>query len=129
MSVPDSTPQRGETWWADFSPTRGHEQRGRRPSLIVSDDQFNDSAASFVLLYPLAMTERPDIPWHIALAHRSRGRRRTPRALLHHVRTSPECVEAAALGPDWHRTGICDTEGRRPLAGADGIVDEVPPSL
>lgn len=63
--MPDPAPQRGEIWWADFSPTRGHEQRGRRPALVVSDDRFNDSAAGLVLLCPLTTTERPGIPWHI----------------------------------------------------------------
>lgn len=65
--MPDSTPRRGDIWWADFSPTRGHEQRGHRPALVVSDDRFNDSAAGLVLLCPLTTTERPGIPWHIAV--------------------------------------------------------------
>jgi mRNA interferase MazF len=75
--MPDPAPQRGEIWWADFSPTRGHEQRGRRPALVVSDDRFNESAAGLVLLCPLTTTERPSIPWHIEvrseadLPHRS----------------------------------------------------------
>jgi mRNA interferase MazF len=63
--MPDPTPQRGEIWWADFSPTRGREQRDRRPALVVSDDRFNDSAAGLVLLCPLTTTERPGVPWHI----------------------------------------------------------------
>jgi len=58
-------PQRGEIWWADFSPTRGHEQRGHRPALVVSDTRFNESAAGLVLLCPLTTTERPGVPWHI----------------------------------------------------------------
>jgi len=61
----DPVPRRGDIWWADFSPTRGHEQRGRRPALVASDDRFNDSAADLVLLCPLTTTERPGIPWHI----------------------------------------------------------------
>ena len=65
--MPDSTPRRGDIWRADFSPTRGHEQRGHRPALVVSDDRFNDSAAGLVLLCSLTTTERPGIPWHIAV--------------------------------------------------------------
>lgn len=65
--MPDATPQRGDLWWADFSPTEGREQRGRRPALIVSDDRFNDSAAGLILLCPLTTTERPGIPWHIEI--------------------------------------------------------------
>jgi len=65
--MPESTPRRGDLWWADFSPTEGREQRGRRPALVVSDDRFNDSAAGLILLCPLTTTERPGIPWHIEI--------------------------------------------------------------
>ena len=33
-----SPPSRGESWLADLDSTRGHEQAGRRPILIVSED-------------------------------------------------------------------------------------------
>ena len=33
--------KRGEIWLVGLDPTRGHEQRGRRPVLIVSPEAFN----------------------------------------------------------------------------------------
>lgn len=33
--------RRGEIWLVGLDPTQGHEQRGRRPVLIVSPDAFN----------------------------------------------------------------------------------------
>ena len=33
--------RRGEVWLVDLDPSEGHEQRGRRPVLIVSPDAFN----------------------------------------------------------------------------------------
>ena len=33
--------KRGEIWLVGLDPTEGHEQRGRRPVLIVSPDAFN----------------------------------------------------------------------------------------
>jgi mRNA-degrading endonuclease toxin of MazEF toxin-antitoxin module len=33
--------KRGEIWLVDFDPTQGHEQKGRRPVLIVSPEAFN----------------------------------------------------------------------------------------
>jgi mRNA-degrading endonuclease toxin of MazEF toxin-antitoxin module len=33
--------RRGEIWQVELDPTRGHEQQGRRPVLIVSPDAFN----------------------------------------------------------------------------------------
>ena len=32
---------RGEIWLVRFNPTQGHEQKGRRPVLIVSPEPFN----------------------------------------------------------------------------------------
>ena len=36
-------PQRGEIYWVDFS-GEGHEQRGRRPALIVQNDRGNENS-------------------------------------------------------------------------------------
>lgn len=33
--------RRGEIWLAALDPTQGHEQKGRRPVLIVSSEAFN----------------------------------------------------------------------------------------
>ncbi len=33
--------KRGEVWLVSLDPTSGHEQKGRRPVLIVSPDAFN----------------------------------------------------------------------------------------
>jgi mRNA-degrading endonuclease toxin of MazEF toxin-antitoxin module len=33
--------KRGEIWLVDLDPTKGHEQKGRRPVLIVSPEPFN----------------------------------------------------------------------------------------
>jgi mRNA-degrading endonuclease toxin of MazEF toxin-antitoxin module len=33
--------KRGEIWLVSFDPTSGHEQKGRRPVLIVSPEAFN----------------------------------------------------------------------------------------
>src|SRR3989344_6707725 len=37
-------PNRGDIVWLDFSPVRGHEQRGRRPALIISSREYNASS-------------------------------------------------------------------------------------
>jgi len=59
-------PFRGEIWDADLSPTRGREQRGTRPVLIVSTDAFNQGPAGLVLVLPLTRTDRR-IPLHVAV--------------------------------------------------------------
>jgi mRNA interferase MazF len=59
-------PARGEIWLADLNPTRGHEQAGRRPVLVVSTDVFNQGPAGLVFVLPLTRTDR-HIPLHIAV--------------------------------------------------------------
>jgi mRNA interferase MazF len=49
-------PLRGEVRWADLSPTRGHEQSGRRPVLILSADVFNERSGTVIAV---ALTTQP----------------------------------------------------------------------
>ena len=49
---------RGDIWMGDLSPTRGREQSGRRPLLIVSDDLFNRGAADLVIVVPLTTRDK-----------------------------------------------------------------------
>jgi mRNA interferase MazF len=51
-------PARGEVWLVSLDPTVGHEQGGRRPGLIVSDDALNRSPAGLVILLPITGTDR-----------------------------------------------------------------------
>ncbi len=37
----DEAPEKGDFVWLDFDPQTGHEQRGRRPALVVSPWQYN----------------------------------------------------------------------------------------
>ena len=39
---------RGEIYWADLDPTQGHEQSGRRPILILSEDVFNAHSGTVI---------------------------------------------------------------------------------
>jgi len=33
---------RGEIYWTNLDPARGHEQSGERPALVLSHDAFNE---------------------------------------------------------------------------------------
>ncbi len=57
-------PSRGEVWQVDLSPTRGHEQSGKRPGLVVSVDPFNHGPAGLVILLPVT-TRAKGIPFHV----------------------------------------------------------------
>jgi mRNA interferase MazF len=47
------TPSRGEIWQVDFGKTRGREQAGTRPALVISVDGFNQSGAELVIALPI----------------------------------------------------------------------------
>jgi len=47
---------RGEIWWADLKPVRGHEQAGERPVLILSNDLFNRRSGTVIAM---AITSQP----------------------------------------------------------------------
>jgi len=47
---------RGEIYWADLDQTRGREQAGRRPVLVISHDVFNERSGTVIAM---ALTSRP----------------------------------------------------------------------
>ncbi len=60
-------PSRGEVWLVDLNPSRGHEQAGVRPGLIVSVDPFNHGPAELVVLLPLTSVVK-GIPFHVEVS-------------------------------------------------------------
>lgn len=63
-------PQQGDIVYLDFDPQAGHEQRGRRPALVVSNNAFN-SLSRGALVCPITNTNR-GIPIHVALDARTK---------------------------------------------------------
>jgi mRNA interferase MazF len=61
-------------------PTRGHDQAGPRPVLIVSEDRFNQGPADRVIVCPLTSTQR-GIPAHVPLTP-PEGGLRSPSVIL-----------------------------------------------
>ena len=59
-------PSRGDVWVVNLNPTRGHEQAGVRPAVVVSVDIFNRGPAELVVLLPMTTTAR-GIPLHVAV--------------------------------------------------------------
>jgi len=41
-------PDRGDLVWLDLDPTRGHEQKGRRPVLVLSSKIYNSTGMALV---------------------------------------------------------------------------------
>lgn len=51
-------PKQGDIIKLDFSPTKGHEQRGRRPALVVSNATYNKYGRGIVIVCPITNTDR-----------------------------------------------------------------------
>ncbi|MBI4830538.1 MAG: type II toxin-antitoxin system PemK/MazF family toxin [Candidatus Lindowbacteria bacterium] len=47
---------RGEVYWANLDPTKGHEQSGQRPVLVLSQDVFNERSG---VVIAVALTSQP----------------------------------------------------------------------
>ncbi len=91
-------PTRGEIWLADLDPTRGHEQAGRRPVLVISSDIYNRGPSGLVFVLPLTRTDRR-IPIHIEVRPPEGGLRETSYVLTDAIRSiSRERLGGSAWG-------------------------------
>src|SRR6266542_1228840 len=61
----DYIPRKGDLIALTFDPQSGHEQRGRRPALVVSNDLFNKHTG-LCIACPITSTRR-DYPFHVAI--------------------------------------------------------------
>ncbi len=62
--------EQGDIVYLDFDPQAGHEQRGRRPALVVSNDLFN-RVSSLTMVCPITHTDR-NHPFHLRLDWRTK---------------------------------------------------------
>jgi mRNA interferase MazF len=53
---------RGEIRWADLNPVRGHEQGGKRPVVIISQDVFNERSGTVIALAVTSQPQRAGFP-------------------------------------------------------------------
>jgi mRNA interferase MazF len=51
-------PNTGDLIWTDFDPTRGREQAGRRPALVVSSAAFTENTG-LAIVCPITSRVRP----------------------------------------------------------------------
>lgn len=78
--------RQGEIWFAHLDPTKGSEQSGRRPVLIISGDTLNETLPVVIVVpisskvkgYPTCVTLQP---------HRTNGLKKASEAIPFQVRT------------------------------------------
>jgi mRNA interferase MazF len=60
---------RGDIFWADLNPTRGHEQSGLRPVVIVSHEVFNERSGTVIAMAITSQPQRAGFPLTLELEH------------------------------------------------------------
>ena len=71
---------------ADLDPVAGAEQKGMRPVLIVSNEEFNQAMPNVTVL-PLTSTQRRLYPSEILLPERKAGQPLESIVMAHQIRT------------------------------------------
>ena len=61
--MPAYVPEKGDFITLSFDPQSGHEQKGRRPALVISNSLFNKSTG-LAIVCPITNTNR-SIPFHL----------------------------------------------------------------
>jgi mRNA interferase MazF len=59
-------PSRGEVWQVGHDPTKGREQQGSRPALVISVDKFNHGPAELVIVIPITKVNK-QLPSHVLI--------------------------------------------------------------
>jgi mRNA interferase MazF len=86
----------------DLEPVRGHEQGGRRPCLVLSDDRFNRSPAELAIVLPITSIDKR-IRLHVAVAPPDGGLRR--RSFV-----KPEDIRSVSMQRLGRRLGVVSAE-------------------
>jgi mRNA interferase MazF len=86
MGLTMSDPKLGEIWLVNFNPTKGHEQAGMRPCLIISVDEFNSCPADLVIAIPITSKFR-NIPTHVPIVPPEGGLRKKSYILCEQIRS------------------------------------------
>ena len=58
-------PDRGDVVWLNFNPIRGHEQKGRRPAVVLSSKLYNQKAG-LAFVCPIT-SQRKNYPFEVLM--------------------------------------------------------------
>lgn len=59
---------RGDIFWADLNSTKGHEQAGMRPVLVLSQDVFNEKSGTVIAIALTSQPQRASFPLTLELS-------------------------------------------------------------
>ena len=62
--------EQGDIIWINFNPQTGHEQSGRRPALVISNNSFTQIMQKAAMVCPITKTNK-SFPFHVNLDGRT----------------------------------------------------------
>lgn len=66
---------RGDIRWADLNPTRGNEQAGLRPIVVISQDVFNERSGTVIAMAITSQPQRAGFPLTLELGSKELPKR------------------------------------------------------
>jgi mRNA interferase MazF len=61
-------PERGDIVWLDFNPQTGHEQKGKRPAIVISPKEYNEKVG-LGLFCPITSREK-NYPFEVRIRNK-----------------------------------------------------------
>lgn len=80
------TIQRGEIWLAELNPTRGSEQAGTRPVLVLQNNSINRFTSTFLVIPLTTNLRRASLPTCVRIDQAEGGLAHDSVALCHQMR-------------------------------------------
>lgn len=79
-------PLRGDIWYVDLDPTRGHEQAKKRPCLVISADTYNKGKTELAVVLPITSRYRP-LSWLVEIHPPESGLNKVSYVICNQIRT------------------------------------------
>ena len=79
--------KRGDIFWVDLDPTRGSEQAGRRPVVIIQNDTGNEFAPTVIAAPLTTKSFSKEYPTNVHLPKAASGLKEDSTVLLSQIRT------------------------------------------
>ena|SRR3989338_492001 len=79
--------KRGELYWADLNPTRGSEQAGRRPVLVIQNNSGNEFSPTTIIAPLTTRVFTKEYPTNVLLPRVTVGLTGDSTVLLSQIRT------------------------------------------
>ena len=86
--------KRGDLFWVDLNPTKGSEQAGRRPVLIIQNDVGNEAAPTVIVAPLTTKSFTKEYPINVHLPRGVAGLKENSTVLLSQIRT----IDKSRLG-------------------------------